>query len=337
MAKTIALIACPNGLGHVRRMYVLGEQLVRHGWRVTVFAPSEKILKVGRALGIRRKFFLNDFDARFDIPSLRQGLSETLFWERRLPSLDQFDIVVSDNLPEVLDLRTDAILSGNFLWHQVLSDIPNCYRGRAGKLIKEHRPPILSYGGFSIIDKVAGVQVLDCAIPAIEDDLDLEVNQKNSLLVTCGTTGNIKAQFKEFILDLVMTGIEPFTKVFVEPGLLADFNYSGFYAADFSIKMFSSVGAIIGRPGFGAITDSIYCGAKFFAVFEEKNLEMKKNAELLQKKGLGGSYSTADQAWSEAKKFAMDEHQQGIFSHNRMEIVRLNRKLPTVLEIVEAR
>lgn len=46
-------------------------------------------------------------------------------WLRRLARVEEIaaaDLVLSDNLPGVLELRADAVLSGSFLWSDVLGE-----------------------------------------------------------------------------------------------------------------------------------------------------------------------------------------------------------------------
>ena len=52
-----------------------------------------------------------------------------MFWIKELPKdvVTKVDMVISDNLPGVLELRKDAILMGSFLWSELLMKRANLY------------------------------------------------------------------------------------------------------------------------------------------------------------------------------------------------------------------
>ena len=64
-----------------------------------------------------------DFDTETNIDRWLYG--EKFDWHKRIPSLENFDIVVSDNLIEVLEVRDDAWLSGSFFWHEITHNFPS--------------------------------------------------------------------------------------------------------------------------------------------------------------------------------------------------------------------
>ena len=332
--KSIALIGCPNGLGHVRRVCALSEQFAKDGWQATIFAPRAKLARAIQVLAIEPKALLYDFDAKFDIASLGQGLSKAVWWEKRLPSLDKFDVVLSDNLPEILRLRKDAVLSGNFFWHEVLPNISSEYRARAVRLIRECNPLLLSYGGFSVIQDSSAVQVRDCAIPTVQMSRGVTTPRQKCLLVTSGTTDHGAVDGKAILDTLVRAGIAPFAKVFVEPNLLRGINHPDLCPADFSREMFIDVVATIGRPGFGAITDCFCYSSKFFAVVSEQNHEMAWNAARLKDKGLGESYLQASEAVQDAKRYAADKTQQHVFQTNFKKFSKINSNLPSAVDVI---
>ena len=71
--KSVALIACSNGLGHTRRIILLAKSLIRQEVNVTVFAPLDAVKKLNHRdslksinfidflLFVVTVFFLNNF------------------------------------------------------------------------------------------------------------------------------------------------------------------------------------------------------------------------------------------------------------------------------------
>ena len=160
MAISVGLIACSNGLGHARRLILIANNLSEYGASVTLFAPKVSVERISKALQIEIRFTFIDFDTQTSADLLRIGNYQSLFWEERLPNLSNFDVVISDNLPEILAIRPDAWLSGNFFWHEALQDISPQYRMRATQLIRSNRPNMLTYVPFSSILETSNLKLL---------------------------------------------------------------------------------------------------------------------------------------------------------------------------------
>ena len=184
MMQTIAIIACGNGFGHVRRCVLIGEALIIRGVRVTLFAPTRALEKINRSVGVKDRFTTVDFDSSTSAEALRTGNPNSARWEHRLPPLDRFDLVLCDNLPEVLAVRPDAILSGNFLWHQALPDIAKEIRTRADSLLAAHRPTMITYGPFAAKELQNVTRCLPVALS--QDRRDVTNAERRALLISCG-------------------------------------------------------------------------------------------------------------------------------------------------------
>src|SRR5262249_53569756 len=101
-------------------------------------------LRVGGTMLEEHGITLVDFDTGTSAMALRMGTPDAAQWNDRLPDLDGFDLVVSDNLPEVLARRPDAVLMGNFLWHEVIEGCDAAYVARARALLAQHRPSMIA-------------------------------------------------------------------------------------------------------------------------------------------------------------------------------------------------
>ncbi len=314
MSASIAFIACSNGLGHTRRAILIADALARLGAKVTLFARKASVKYLLTVFGRKENFFIIDFDTFTSATSLENGHFESIYWEKRLPTdIYSFDIVVSDNLPEILAIRPDAWLSGNFLWHESLDRISIHYRRRAIALIAECRPKILTYGPFSIIEHLDDLEVVNCAIP--QSSIKSKIKCPNALLIACGTGGNAKSLYQRFINGLSQNQISPFETVFVDPILLPEKPFAGMRKADFSPSMFSLVSAAICRPGFGIISECIAYGIPMFPVFESGNSEMKRNALLVESLRLGSACQTCEDALGTAINSYSDSETWSAYVH----------------------
>lgn len=305
MPHSACLIACSNGLGHVRRSVLIGNELENLGIAVTLFAPDISIKRVVEALGIGREFHSVDFDTYTSAETLCAGNSCSLMWEQRLPNMENFDIVISDNLPEILAVRSDSWLSGNFLWHEALPNISPQYRMRALNLIDVNQPHMLSFLPFSSIENSKNVKSHWCAMPQVNAESQSIV--RDSLLISSGTGGEIAHEYKNFIDSLISSERNPFRVVYVEPELLPPNRPEWMQPAKFTQAMFSTLIATICRPGFGIIADCIEHSVRMFLVFEHQNREMHSNSNSLQLHGCGTQFESCEEAFHVASQFALNQ------------------------------
>ena len=118
----VALISCSNGYGHIRRLLLLSQELISKSNHVVLFAPLNFVKNIIETTGIHHCPDVVDFDTETNIDRWLYG--EKFDWHKRIPSLENFDIVVSDNLIDVLEVRDDAWLSGSFFWHEIIHNFP---------------------------------------------------------------------------------------------------------------------------------------------------------------------------------------------------------------------
>ncbi len=207
--------------------------MVDGGAQVTLFAPAQATRRIDRSVGVSDRLTTVDFDTATSAESLRTGVAHTAHWERRLPPLDRFDSVLCDNLPEVLAVRRDAILSGNFFWHQTLPDVAPEIRVRAVALLATHRPLMITYGPFAAEE----LQNVTRCIPVALIQIRRQVadSQRDALLVTCGRSGALREETIDLI-ETISGGPKPAdVKVFVEPDLLPDKAPAWMGPADYSL------------------------------------------------------------------------------------------------------
>jgi hypothetical protein len=298
---TVAIIACGNGFGHVRRCLLIAEALAGHGAGVTLFAPALAIQRIDRSVGVSDRLTIVDFDTATSAESLRAAEADTAHWEQRLPPLDRFDVVLCDNLPEVLAVRQDAILSGNFLWHQALPDIATEIRVRAEALLAQHRPLMITYGPFAAKQLKYAVRCLPVSL--IQARRQVAGDERNALLITCGNSHAMWSETKSLIA-LVASGPKPtVAEVFVEPDLLPADAPVWMGAADYSLAMYDRLLCAIARPGMGTVSDCLASGVRVFAFHEQGNFEMADNSRQLEVLEVGECCADGSDAWSRASVY----------------------------------
>ena len=322
---TAALIACSNGYGHIRRTAAIAARLVARDVTVTWFAKrqtADSFLDWPALRKARGKIQIVDFDTHTSATQLRSAASEALHWQHRLPDLSRFDIVLSDNLPEILEIRSDAILCGHFFWHDVLDGLPESYVAAAQSLIDRHRPVVISSGLFTMPALERNTQLYRVGLFDLFGGTASGTAPKRNLLIACGRGGEIKESAQGLIASLASASAAPFATVFVEPDLMPASAPSWMLPADFSTEMYAGLLAVVCRPGIGTVTDCLLAGARVFAFGESWNREMVHNAKRIAELDLGQSCAdamdAARQAWAYASDTsAQQRHRAAVARHCR--------------------
>ena len=133
--KTLTILVSANGYGHIRRQILIARELLRRfsDFRIT-FALTDK----------QYQRFKLEIEALGEMAEVVAGVTEDSVrwrhnpenytdanlngWEAEWTShsrLANSDFVISDNLVGVLEKRPDAVLSGSFLWHEVIAAYSN--------------------------------------------------------------------------------------------------------------------------------------------------------------------------------------------------------------------
>jgi hypothetical protein len=296
----IALIACSNGYGHVRRMLSIANALIVAGARPVLFAPQNVAEKLACNYSVSLPEVV-DFDSMTNRKSLLDGGAAT--WVSRLPMLDDFDVVVSDNLLEILTVRPDAWLSGSFFWHRTLEGYPVDLAVQAEDLLRQLRPRMIAssffaadYLKFSTKLHMVGLYALGKR-PA---------RPKTDALISSGRGGGAEAATKSLIKVLRGQERPPFATVWIEPSVYSSDLPDWIRPADFTREMFATISAAVIRPGVGTVTDALLSGARIFAFYENGNHEMLNNAARIQIGGLGVAYKEPIDAWTAAIAYMFD-------------------------------
>jgi len=297
--RSVAIIACDNGLGHVRRCYLIGRELASRGCVVDLFAPRAKFSRFVTLFGAVERLANVDFSTGTTTAALRQGGDYALRWYERLPEMKKYDVVISDNLLEVLHIRPDAVLSGHFFWHDVLSELPDDYITESIRLLRDHSPLIVSSELFAMDElrvcknfkavglfgsKIATTQALD----------------GDALLISGGSTPALRRELRLLVNSLIAKGPGPFVTVFVDQDLLPDLRPIPIEVtshrkefppwlkiANYEREMYNRTRCAICRPGIGTVTDLLQHGGRPYCVYERENGEVAHNACRLEEAGLG--------------------------------------------------
>jgi hypothetical protein len=304
--KKIALIACSNGYGHIRRLLLLAHALSNKGANPVLFAPLNAVESVVKSEGIIRPKIV-DFDTHTNQESWLNGTATD--WINFAPNFSGFDIVISDNLIEILLVRPDAWLSGSFFWHESLNNFPENLKLQELSLLRKYKPRMISSKIFTS-DAVKNCTTLFEVGVYSQKNHTINQMDKKDALIACGKGGSIKRQAEEFVKLLATKEKTKFRQVWVDPDILPYKYPKWMVPATFTHKMYQSILVAVIRPGVGTVTNSILSKARVFPFFERDNKEMKLNAVRIQLYGIGENTHTIDNAWYQAELFMSNKKNQ---------------------------
>ena len=295
--KSIAIIACDHGYGHVRRCLIIASKLADLNWQVNLFAPAGAVRKLASSIDIDTQILLSDFSIGTRIDQLCRGTVDN--WIKRLSSMDEFALVLSDNLLDILKIRPDATLSGSFLWHRALDCFDTGLYAEAESLLEHYSPKMIGSSLFAA-DELREITEFYPVGLFVSQPPDYHCLQGSDLLITCGMSGEIESEYSAFIKQLALDEKPPFNTVWVEPRLMPVAAPGWMKAATFDADMYKNLSAAICRPGVGTLTDCLWGGARVFCCFEAGNREMVDNTRAVNKAGVGESFSTLIDAYYSA-------------------------------------
>lgn len=289
------MVACDNGFGHVRRVATVAAEIARRGGEVTVFAREDQARRFGLSV--------IPFETRTSPGALRRDDAEAWDWHERLPPLGAFDLVVSDNLPEILLQRQDAVLMGSFLWHRALEGLPAPRVARAEELLRE-RPEMLGSGLFAAPELAEITRFVDIGLVTRGRP---PRGAHTDLLLACGMSGACESATLKGVESILRRGPGPFRRILVEPRLVPNRPPEWMMRADFSRTMYGDIVAAVVRPGAGTSTDAIHAGCRLFCFYEQGNRELSFNAGRIASHGLGVDAGTVERALELAYSSGMDQ------------------------------
>ena len=202
----------------------------------------------------------------------------------------QAEQLVSDNLIAALSVRSDAMLTGSFLWPKVFSSLINANDAQESDLKQ-----IIRFEENLLAEFKPTVNCIeDIYMPYLDEHCSPNpvgwFTEKSSEI--SGLSENPKVLFS---IGATGASLESFAKAFEQiPNTVQLFGDEKIASHververfSFEAKDFHSLDAIICRPGIGILTDAITYGVPVLMLFENDNAEMLHNALQAEKLGMG--------------------------------------------------
>jgi hypothetical protein len=313
--KIFSLI-CHNGLGHYKRSIAVLDALrsLHPGCEITVACEGWQIRQMGdwdRSVrfwksGATHLDGLVAPGVRWDKNAAAFEDGSLLSWHSKLPGIKELmeaDIVVSDNLPQVLHYRNDAVLLGSFLWADLLkaaypdSTAVQAYAAEEQALLQRYRPPMLCVGDVAMPAVTTQTNAVPLPWFCQRERRISNPGERCRIGLLSGATEGITDDLR--LLAQCLSATDRFD-VFL-PGYLLDkmTPHSRLHRFDFADESFASLDLLVCRPGIGTLTDSVRFSLPVIGIYEANNAEMEHNGSRIAELGIGlnlGHRYTADEA-----------------------------------------
>lgn len=304
----IGLIACANGLGHIRRMLALCNALRNYPVRPIMLAPSEAVVHLCEIYQLEKPEVI---DCRMPV---RTGLADQGrygFDINNLPKLEYFSEIVSDNIIEVLEIFPRAWLSGTFFWHKALAEYPAHWSEQAENILSQHHPRMIASALFAPSYLEQFTTLYNVGLYCFGKTANH--SDRTGILISSGKGGNVLAEMKTLVSQVIQENRPNDQIIWLEPALYESTMPEWVRPANFRPEMYNQLAAAVVRPGVGTLTDLLIAGVKPFMFYEAENLEMRENASRVSRQGLGLDCVHAQEAWLQAVIYSRNSEANNIF------------------------
>ncbi len=315
MTKNIALIACSNGLGHVKRLLTIAYKLSLYGCHCDLYALNSSCEKFLKNLKIDN-LNIKNFDTKTSIMNWKKNYN--FDWLKKIKNIESYDYVISDNLIEILELRPDSWITGSFFWHNSIKNLPIDLIEKCNNILNKHSPNLICSSLFapSYFNQYKNLNLV--GLYTFNEKKKFRVNRKKDLLISCGYGGLLKSLFLNFVKSYDFSN--HFENIWIEPSLYDNKMSKYIKPATYNEDMYKKVSVAIIRPGIGTVTDCLQHGVKIFSIVEFENKEIEFNAKVLEEKNLGYKFESFDEAFQKVCLYINDKKEQNIFRENLLSL-----------------
>ncbi len=316
--KSIAAIACSNGLGHSRRIVAISSFLIKNGFRGTIDLYISNVAENAFKNWTEYEFLKSSNSAKFInffYPNSQNDKFENLEdknWDNiNLPDLRSYDLVWSDNILQILEVRPDAVLTGSFFWHEVFSkNSKNSLRIK--KFIENQKHILKKYypkmaGNEYFVTNEVKNNTKFVPVGLYRYNLNFVQKNKKGIILSCGLGGEELNLTKEVVIKIIDNNLIPPDFLYVEKRILPKKYPRWIKPADFTEKMFhDSVAACI-RPGLGTVSDCLINNLRLFTFSKPNSFEMSHNGNVIEEMDLGDYCNDPYISYKNALKYSNDE------------------------------
>ncbi len=269
----LAIFACNNGLGHIRRSIIIAKYL-SNSFDVSLFGERKKLDK----FKIFKKIRIINLDVKFE--PAKNFIQNKYRLKKKLSKYkNKFDLIFADTFPEVNFLGKKIYIFSNFLWHREFKILSKKYLRLEKSLLKKNVIFFSNYlFGKNYLKKFNVVKV-----PFFENFK--KTIKKDAILISFGTAKFYQEnKIKNIVEKIVKLNKKNKNKIYLEPRLYKNsFLKLNIHKANYSEKMYNEVSIAITKPGLGTVEECLRRGIKIICFTKGMHAEFKHNANVLLK------------------------------------------------------
>lgn len=296
--KSIALFACDNGLGHIRRASILSVILSKY-FKINLFAQKKKIKKFLKPSEVK----IINFQFNF-LNKKKHYLQSNYIKKFKSKKLSDFNALFSDNFPEVAYANKKTFIFANFFWHHEFDIKTSLYKNLDKELIKKK---IVIFANYLFFKKYLLKYNL-VKVPFFRKFI--KTKKKNSILISFGTANYAyDKQIKNEILEIYKHNDKKKFKIFIEPRYYKKkYRKFNIYKATFSKKMYDQISVAYIKPGLGTIEECLMRGIPIVCYTHKTQKEFRHNAKIITKNKLGFEAKNFKLGFLLSKKIVTDKN-----------------------------
>lgn len=319
--KNLGFIVCKNGLGHIRRIVPLINEILSSYKNLEIHLfSSEKQLELLKNWKILKEIIscknlkYHPFEP---YPFWSENINilnpkKLLDWDKALKKLklENYDFIISDNLVEPIKYNKNTILSGSFLWHQVylkaFKDVEEIkvYYKNSSEILKKYKPKMIANRYFYMPSLEREVNIIKVGMwKSLKKNLRKKKN-KIGVLFSYSAEGTFIEKFKKIEENKSFDGF----KIYLDKRTYSSCkDKNNFKFFDYDNDEFSKIHALIGVASIGTITESFGTSTPLF-FFKSKNPEIDHNSKILKKMFLGFEINSFEDAFRKIRLFYKNKY-----------------------------
>jgi hypothetical protein len=285
----ITLIASDNGLGHIKRVIEFSNILIKKN-KIRLLIPKKFFSK----FKINKLIKVIDFEMRLNV----KNKSYNYNWTKRLDKkhINNSDLIICDNLPEIIKFNKKTIIVANFFWHHILP-IQHKKKIFLDKLLRTKNIPI--FGNYLFVNNLIKKKFNTAKIGFIGNFQGKKRRNIKNILIALGTS-KIDHKQQNIINKQITKMIENINtekfNIYLDPLVKLEKKFKKkLFKADFSNSMYNWIDVAIIKPGLGTITECLERAIPIICYTKNLNNEFKYNVSVLKNKNLGITISDFNQ------------------------------------------
>lgn len=281
--NSVAILACSNGFGHIKRAYILNKLLLDKGVDVQIFADQKKFNKYIDSKNFRKiKNIVN-------VPNLPSALDYKNYPELDLEqvfkkfseNIEPSTFLISDNYFEPFLYGCRGALLANFLWTDISSNVHT----------KDILKNLEDYSEVTILTSPFAREYLQNYQNTFKVNIfgkqATQLIDKGYIFI-CKGFGSWEDGFEENIEHFFSQNENFFLnhRIYYDKNIEAlnlpsSLNYEK-YNGKFTKDFIGHASCIVGRPSLGIVTDSLSAKIPFIPVFSNSDNESLYNEKILK-------------------------------------------------------